>query len=613
MINMAKQKLNYDLTPQLDHLETMIDKTEDFYGLISDELPKIESEIDDTIEETELLISYFTNSEEEINEEQGLGEGFQILEVLETLEAKINRVYDSLSAREDISEVLESFVDDSSEGKTDFERILTLIDELEQTLKKLNNLSINAIIFSVKSDQEGAAFRVISDEINDLSSQLQEQYETIKEQIISLKNWNDEFALELEELIKTETKISNEYKVEIKEIFSEVLESLQTTSNILRDFMDHVQQAVEPVYDILVLVQNQDIIRQNLENLIEILMNLKEELNAIDFNRMETEEILDRLVFINNTTKLSQRLMDNILEQLSESLFNIKDKFSQMKNDLLNIKEEGNELVNFFAGEDKEEETSIDLIYERLVNFVPGLIEHLDELEDKYEEIITSNDQFYENIEGLQTGFFEIDKIADRFKKVEVLAKIEFTRVSSQDKSFIKNIEEAIENFIRSSQENQELYFQLKDDLIADYKEFVQLAEANQTEINDSSEIISDSEEKLLLTKKMVKEAIQGLHDSVGNLISEIFKVNDQLDEVQRLENRGYKVIEFLSDLEEESTALKEEYLAEVEAEEWEENNERLKELEEKFTSYLERKTAQDEITDMEIDTGSEGGELTLF
>ena len=284
-----------------------------------------------------------------------------------------------------------------------------------------------------------------------------------------------------------------------------------------------------------------------------------------------------------------------------------------MKNDLLNIKEEGNELVNFFAGEDKEEETSIDLIYERLVNFVPGLIEHLDELEDKYEEIITSNDQFYENIEGLQTGFFEIDKIADRFKKVEVLAKIEFTRVSSQDKSFIKNIEEAIENFIRSSQENQELYFQLKDDLIADYKEFVQLAEANQTEINDSSEIISDSEEKLLLTKKMVKEAIQGLHDSVGNLISEIFKVNDQLDEVQRLENRGYKVIEFLSDLEEESTALKEEYLAEVEAEEWEENNERLKELEEKFTSYLERKTAQDEITDMEIDTGSEGGELTLF
>ena len=607
-------QLNYDLNKQISILETMIARTEDFYGLISDELPEIESEIDDTIEETELLISYFTDSEEKDNE---ITEGFQILEVLETLESKINRVYNSLSAREDISKVLESFVSDNNDETTDFAKILTLIDELRQTLKKLNNLSINAIIFSVKSDQEGAAFRVISDEINDLSSQIQEEYETIKDKIIKLKDWNDQFAEELEQLIKTETRISNEYQVEIKEIFSEVLESLQTTSNILKDFMDHVQQAVEPVYDILVLVQNQDIIRQNLENLIEILNTLKEELSAINLTKMKPKEILDRLVFIINTTQLSQRLMDNILQQLNESLFDIKNKFLEMKNDLLEIEEEGSELVNFFAGANKEEGhklNSIDLIYQELVEFVPGLIDQLDELQDEYQKIITDNDQFYNNIEGLQTGFSEIDKIADRFKKVEVLAKIEFTRVSNQDDSFIKNIEEAIENFINSSQENQALYFELKDKLIADYQEFVELAEANQSEIEASSEIISDSEEKLLLTKKMVKDAIQGLHGSVGNLISEILNVNQQLDEVQKLEDKGDTVIQFLAELEEESMALKEKYLDKLGEEEWEENNQRLKSLEEKFTSYIERKTAQEEINDFEdIDTGSEGGELTLF
>ncbi|MBM7555918.1 hypothetical protein [Halanaerobacter jeridensis] len=607
-------ELNYDLKSQINILETMIARTEEFYGFISDELPKIEAEIDDTIEETELLISYFTDAEEKDNE---ITEGFQILEVLETLESKINRVYDSLSAREDIFKVLESFVNDSDNETTDFGKILTLIDELRQTLKKLNNLSINAIIFSVKSDQEGAAFRVISDEINDLSSQIQEEYETIKDKIIKLKDWNDQFADELEQLIKTETRISNEYQVEIKKIFSEVLESLQTTSNILKDFMGHVQQAVEPVYDILVLVQNQDIIRQNLENLIEILTTLKDELNDINLKQMKPKEMLDRLVFIINTTQLSQRLMDNILQQLNESLFDIKNKFLEMKNDLLEIEEEGAHLTDFFAGTTQNENsklTSVDLIYQELVEFVPGLIEQLDELEDKYQEIITANDQFYDNIEGLQTGFAEIDKIADRFKKVEVLAKIEFTRVSNQDDSFIKNIEEAIENFINSSQENQKLYFELKDKLIADYQEFVELAEANQTEIENSSEIISDSEEKLLLTKKMVKDAIQGLHGSVDNLISEILTVNQQLDEVQKLENKGDTVIQFLAELEEESMALKEKYLDKLGEEEWEENNQRLKSLEEKFTSYIERKTAQEEINDFEdIDTGSEGGELTLF
>ena len=608
-MNVSNQALNYDLEAQIGALENMIDKTEDFYGLISDKLPQIEAEVDDTIEETELLISYFTDSETKGE----LEEGFQILDVLENLEEKLNRVYDSLSAREDISRVLESFVDDSNQEKTDFGRILTLIDELKQTLKKLNNLSINAIIFSVKADKEGAAFRVISDEINNLSSQIQKEYETIKEQIINLKDWNDNFALELEQLIETETTISNEYKVEIKEVFSDVLDSLDATSNILQDFMDHVQQSVEPVYDILVLVQNQDIIRQNLENLIEILFSLQEELNTIDFQRMEAEEILDRLVFIINTTGLSQRLMDNILEQLNESLFDIKNKFSEMKNGLAEIKEEGGELVNFFAGDNSIEQTSIDMIYEHLIEFVPGLIEQLDQLQEEYQQILKSNNQFYNNIEGLQAGFTEIDKIADRFKKVEVLAKIEFTRVSSKDNSFIKNIEDAIENFIASSQENQELYFELKNNLIDDYKEFVRLAESNKREIDQSAEIISDSEEKLLLTKQMIKEAIQGLHNSVDNLISEIFKVNDQLDNVQRLENKGDKVTQFLFDLEDECKELKERYLAELGLEEWEENNDRLKELEEKFTSYLERKTAQEEITDMEIDAGSEGGELTLF
>ncbi|MGM0502464.1 MAG: hypothetical protein ACQERJ_08015 [Bacillota bacterium] len=608
-----QDQLDYNLEEQVVILEEMIDKTEEFYGLISDQLPAIEEEIDDTIEETELLINYFTDTDKT---DPDLDEGFQILEVLETLESKINKVYDSLSARENISKVLESFVDESNSEGTDFAQIISLIDELRKTLKKLNNLSLNAIIFSVKSDKEGAAFRVISDEINDLSKQIKKEYDVIKEKIVSLKDWNDSFASELEDLIDTETTISNEYRMEVNKIFSEVLDSLQTTSEILKDFMGHVEQAVAPVYDIIVLVQNQDIIRQNAENLIEILTTLKQEVNRIDFSEMSTEEILDRLVFIANASKLSQRLMDNILSQLNDSLFDIQSKFTEMKNDLLEIEEEGDHLVEFFAGEIEETDedvTSVDLIYKQLVDFVPELITQLEKLDDKYQEIVTDNKRFYDNLEGLENGFKEIDSIADRFKKVEVLAKIEFTRVSSRDNSFIQNIEEAIETFIDSSEKNQKLYFSLKDKLIADHEKFLELAKNNQNDINNAAAIINDSEDKLLLTKKMIKEAIQGLHNSVKELIADILEVNQELGQVQNLENKGIRVVETLSDLEQDSIELKEQYLAKTETEEWQESNQRLKELEKKFTSYLERKTAQDELEDVEIDTGSEGGELTLF
>jgi ABC-type transporter Mla subunit MlaD len=601
---------NRDLSVQIESLENMITVTEDFYGFISDELPQIESDIEDTIEETEMLIDYFTDTQEEISSQE---EGFQIREVMENLESDIKGVYNSLSARENIADVLQNFISDNRDGEAQFEKILGLIDDLNRVLHKLDNLSMNAVIFSVKSDQEGAAFRVISDEINDLSNKIETKYNGIEEQIIDLEDWNNGFADDLRELIETEEQIAEEYRIEVEEIFSDILESLQTISNILKNFMGHIQEAVEPVYEIIVLLQNQDIIRQNLENLIEIFNTLQAELN--DFITADGAARLDKLVFITDTSQLAQKLMINILDQLDQSLFEIKSKFEQMKGDLDEIDEEGDQLISFFAGGDADKQAgSVDLIYQQLVEFVPQLIDQLEQLDTKYDQLAVGNNTFYDNMEGLKDGFVEIDQIADRLKKIEVLAKIEYTRLEEGDKSFIQNIEEAIQTFIKSSQKNKQMYLDLKEDLISDYEKFLRLSENNQIEIQESVEVIDNSEEKLLMTKKMIKDAITSLHHSSKELINEIVTVNQGMDQVEKLVNKGEHVIDVLADLEEESRSLKEEYLSNYEQDEWTESNQRLQKLEEQFTSYLERKTAQEEVSDLsDIDAGSEGGELTMF
>ena len=601
---------NRDLSVQIESLENMITVTEDFYGFISDELPQIESDIEDTIEETEMLIDYFTDTQEEISSQE---EGFQIREVMENLESDIKGVYNSLSARENIADVLQNFISDNRDGEAQFEKILGLIDDLNRVLHKFDNLSMNAVIFSVKSDQEGAAFRVISDEINDLSNKIETKYNGIEEQIIDLEDWNNGFADDLRELIETEEQIAEEYRIEVEEIFSDILESLQTISNILKNFMGHIQEAVEPVYEIIVLLQNQDIIRQNLENLIEIFNTLQAELN--DFITADGAARLDKLVFITDTSQLAQKLMINILDQLDQSLFEIKSKFEQMKGDLDEIDEEGDQLISFFAGGDADKQAgSVDLIYQQLVEFVPQLIDQLEQLDTKYDQLAVGNNTFYDNMEGLKDGFVEIDQIADRLKKIEILAKIEYTRLEEGDKSFIQNIEEAIQTFIKSSQKNKQMYLDLKEDLISDYEKFLRLSENNQIEIQESVEVIDNSEEKLLMTKKMIKDAITSLHHSSKELINEIVTVNQGMDQVEKLVNKGEHVIDVLADLEEESRSLKEEYLSNYEQDEWTESNQRLQKLEEQFTSYLERKTAQEEVSDLsDIDAGSEGGELTMF
>ncbi len=616
-----KNKLEFNLNPELQKLEEMIATTEEFYGLISNRLPEIEQEIDDTIEETELLIDYFTDTSQTANagsnsQQIEAAKEAQIAEVLNNLQKRIDQVYEALSAREDISQLLAGFVQDDSQEEAEFAQILQMVDQLNQVLRNLENLSINAVIFSVKKDKEGAAFRVISDEINSLSNQLKEKYGQVESELQGLQTWYDEFTAELEDLIAIEEKISTEYRGEIEKIFTEVLDSLQTVADILRDFMNHIQTAVEPIYDIIVLLQNQDIIRQNIENLSEIITSLQQEIDNLELGEQDVDQNLNMLSFITDVSHLGQKLMNNILNQLDDSLFKIQDKFDQMETSLQEVDEEGTQVFDFFAGQPSQEQSgksSVDLIYSQLIDFVPQLIEELEVLGGKYEQIIKNQDRFYTQMDNLEEEFSEIDKVADQFQKLEVLAKIEFARMKSDDQSFVRNIEEAIEKFITASQENEDLYKKLREELAADYDQFIALSRRDKKQINDSRQIIEESEQKLLMTKQLIKEAIQGLYHSIAQLIDDILQVNQEIEEVYHLKARGEKFISKLTSLEEEAESIKQDYLEKRGIEEWEFNNSRLQELEDKFSSYLERKTANEEVTDFEVDAGSEGGELTMF
>ena len=78
--------------------------------------------------------------------------------------------------------------------------------------------------------------------------------------------------------------------------------------------MSSIHQAVEPIYEIIVLTQNQDIIRQNMENLIKIFETTLDEVIDKGSNDSESEVMMDKLLFVLEVINLTQRLMDNILE-----------------------------------------------------------------------------------------------------------------------------------------------------------------------------------------------------------------------------------------------------------------------------------------------------------
>ncbi|GAB6098555.1 hypothetical protein JCM16358_04340 [Halanaerocella petrolearia] len=599
----SKSELNirfdYNLDLHINKLKSMVTKTEEFYGQISERLPDIESEIDNTIEETELLISYFTRNNKADKE---IVEDLQMIKMIKDLKEKINRVYKIFADQEDVSEILAGFIQGSNQEEAKFLQIIALIDELNELLTDLENLSINSIIFSVSAGKKGAGFRVVSNEINNLSNKIQDRYELIKESILTLQDWHSDFTSNLHKLMNIEDEIVREYKKEVGNLFSVVLDSLQVTADNLNQFINQVNRAVEPIPQIIVLLQKQDIIRQKIENLIDIFVTLQDEIDILDLTRSKTSEILNKLVFIIDVASLAKKLMENILLQLDESLFEIQDKFQQMKIDLEELEDESELLQG-----------DMDLSYQQLIDYLPDLTNQLIELDVKYEYLINNQSLFYSNLEEITDHFTQITPIANRFKKVKLLAKIEFARLDKKDKSFIQDIAEAIDDFVKFSSQNQELYNSLKEEMLIDYQEFINLVQKSQKDIKKSSQWIKESEKDLLRAKDRIKEANQALHHSVNTLVEEIINVNQAAKEVSNLEEIGRDVIDFLVKLEDKAEELKGHYLSQVDNDSWEESNQRLQEIEEKFTSYLERKTAQEEINDLEIDVGSEGGELTLF
>ncbi|PRX27470.1 hypothetical protein BX659_11659 [Orenia metallireducens] len=606
-----KEIIGYDFSDNIEILRRIIDKTEEFYGLISDKLPVIEQSIDETIVETEILVNYFVEDNQPLEDSQD----FRLSNILEDLQGQIGEVYNSLLDRSDIIDILSDFIMDSDDEESKFSQILTLTKELNDSLTDLKDLSINAIIFSIKAENNGAGFGVISNEINRLSNDIKAKYSLIEGNVLILQEWYEEFVDNLRALAAIEDEIGDKSKDRTKEIFTDVLESLEKISNILRDFIEHIKIGVEPIYDIIVLLQYQDIIRQNLENLIEILVTLEVEVNTLDLEEYQESKFIDMVIFIDNVAGLSRGLMENILSQLEESIFNISDKLMKINENLISLKEEDDKIRELLSEDRKglDRADSLDRIYQELISFIPEFTSKMNSLEDKYDSLIRDKDSFYDNMEGIEQGLEEIDKVAKRFKKLELMAKIEFSHIMGTKHSFVNGIEEAINQFINSSKDNKELYQQLKDKLQSDYSTFLEFALKNKQNINSSKEIVNSSKEGLLTGRRLVKEAMESLHFSIDSLGVELAALTTEMEKFYLLEEQGQQVLSFLSKLKSKTSNIKEYYLENSKDINFEESNERLQELIDKFTSYLERKTAQEEIGDLEIDTGSEGGELTLF
>lgn len=156
-------------------------------------------------------------------------------------------------------------------------------------------------------------------------------------------------------------------------------------------------------------------------------------------------------------------MMDNIINQLYDSLFAIQNRLENMEKRLERLME-NNSPDLFFSISDLESggmTSKISFIFHKLMDFIPRLNRKLSCLLEEYLKLVDGSSGFFNNMDGIENGFNEIITISDWFCKIKLLAKIEFTKMENRN-IFTGAIEKAIDDVINTSNRNNRIYTEFK-------------------------------------------------------------------------------------------------------------------------------------------------------
>ncbi|MGF7186306.1 putative coiled-coil protein SlyX [Desulfitispora alkaliphila] len=611
---------NYNLSQKFsdikEFLQKTIEATESYYGLIHESLPEIERNLELTDQETNILIEYFIDAEEQHMSKGEADTKYLVFQALEQIKSNFSEISELLLDQEQINQLLQSFLKKEESDEASFSSFLQLVKQIEESLSNVGDVSLNAIIFSSRLGEKGLAFRVVSDNIHQTAIALEEEFANISNLSFSLEEWHKKFQDSVVEIVNGQDMAIREYFNRLDGVFSSVTESIKVVSQILRDLMVNVKSVVEPFQELMVLIQRQDIIRQNMENTIKCIETISVKYEQfLQFDEsVEKEKVLDYITFISKGTDLAKILGDNVEAQIISSTNGISKTTTEIAQNLQGVKEDATQLTQFFYSDNSEtnELAFVDYTFNQVFDFMEQFMDILINIRQQVDNIGFGHSDFNTNFGKMEHSMTLVKDKVGFLNKIIILARIELARMS-EGKDCGDRIEGVVREINKTVDENKNVFGQLKDSLTTELTRFEQVIGSNQEQIDKASEKVKASFAELKTANEIVNKAILALDVEIKNLQTQINTIYSKLEEKDDIIKNVKNMNNSLAEINNSASEAREEVLNKYGLDSWEEKNHELIELFKLFTSYIERQTAKEYLEYEEFDEGSEEGELTLF
>lgn len=634
--NISQDIIDYSviLEATIKDIQSFLLEVGKVYSFIAEKFPVIEQEMKNENEKASLLLSYFMNEEEDekkfsddLKENQS-----DFLKSFDRMQKLIDK--DNL-----LSETLIQNVD----------RINTVVESIEEIKKLADQIkvySLNAIIISSKHGTGGKAFGEISKNIISMSEASNEQAEQMNRLGAELF---DRFESFKSEILKINEVQKNNFTIMQEQLYKEhnnLVNSFATFSNLISNILLRVDNTSDYIFEIMMVLPREDIIRQQTEHIIESIKSIVEENRKFvdyygsmveEMNIKELEEdknksiehkLLDLLTFDDLVLSLIIENFKSIYEEISDTNSFIYKTLKEFEELLADISLDRDTIVEYMIGTESGKSefpfTVSDSIFEGYVNFINLYLENFQlSLTNKY-RISDNNTNIIDSIEELENMFLETKNIAKAFNSINFLSKVELEKNSNiftTSQTFsMESIESIASNITGTVDKCLDQFKNIKLEIISSINKFKSSINLQSNE-HDFIESMTENINKRLEESKYI---IDGNVKRLENHTKELFVLIDKtLIDLSSLNTLLTKITEITDVFDKMRNIIKEKkdkYYNSLGIEDWKIESDKYWDIINSYTIKKERTIANSILTgenapnvDINIEEGADSGDFTLF
>ena len=640
-LEVIDKSISQDITDYSVILETTVKDIESFlqevgkvYSFIAEKFPIIEQEMKNENERANILLSYFISEDEDKKKFSD-----DLKENQNDFLKSFDRMQKLIENDNILSEAIIQNVD----------KINIVVDSIEEIKKLADQIkvySLNAIVISSKHGAGGKAFGEISKNIinmsensnehasqmNKMGHELFERFENFKSEILKINEiQKNNFTIMKEQLYKEHNNMVN---------------SFATFSNLISNILTRIDNTSDYIFEIMMVLPREDIIRQQTEHIIESIKSIVEEnkkfvdyygsmVEDMDAEELEEEKnkliehkLLDLLTFDDLVLTLIIENFKSIYGEISDTNSFIYKNLKEFEEILADISLDRDTIVEYMIGTESGKSefpfTVSNSIFTEYANFINLYMENFQiSLTNKY-KISDNNTTIIDSIEELENMFTETKNIARAFNSINFLSKIELEKnadVFTDSQTFsIESIESIAANITETVDKCLEQFKDIKADIIVSINKFKTNIKSQSNEHDFIESMTGNVNKRLEESKSIIDGNVKRLESHAKELFVLIDKTLIDLSSLNTLMSKIDEINDIFDKMRNIIKEKKDKYYSSLGIENWKIESDKYWDIINSYTIKKERMIANSILSgenapnvDINIEEGADSGDFTLF